>query len=255
MNSNSGQRHPGSSSQLRLHVFLARCGEGSRRACEELIKKGRVRVNGRVITNPAHRVDPQEDRVTLDGRDVHLVGKFLYLAFHKPPGYLCTRSDPQGRPLVYDLIDPVLPYKVFSIGRLDFLSSGLLLLTNDGEFADIVMHPKHRVEKEYLVETKRPIPRALLESYLKGIRIEGERYVLKAYKSKSPHKVHLILEEGKNREIRKVFYSSHIPIVRIHRIRIGPVRLGRLRPGHFRNLTKEEIRLLREGRGHDDHSH
>ncbi len=236
---------------MRLHVFLARSGIASRRKSEALIAQGRVRVNDTVITEQGTQVGP-EDRVYFDGREVHITRQKYYLALNKPAKVLCSNHDPEGRPLAVDLVKSDVPVRLFTVGRLDFMSTGLVFLTNDGEFADAVMHPSSGVEKEYIVETKDPVPREMLEEYRNGIRVEGTVYTLKSFDFKNGRKVHLTLEEGKNREIREVFMARKLKIKRLHRIRIGPVRLSGTRSGGYRELSEQEVAWFfsqAEGRG------
>lgn len=230
---------------MRLHVYLARSGIASRRKSEGLIAAGRVRVNDTVVTEQGTRVGP-DDRVYFDGREVHITRQKYYLALNKPAKVLCSNRDPQGRPLAIDFVKGDIPVRLFTVGRLDFMSTGLVFLTNDGEFADAVMHPSSGVEKEYIVETSDPIPREVLEEYRQGLRVEGTVYTLKSYEYKNGRKAHLVLEEGKNREIREVFMARKLKIKRLHRIRIGPVRLSGTRPGSYRELTEKEITWFME---------
>lgn len=245
---------------MRLHVFLARSGIASRRKSEQLIEDGRVRVNGAVVTKQGTQVT-DDDRVFFDGKEVHITKQKYYLALNKPSKVLCSNSDPKGRPLAVDLVKDRIPVRLFTVGRLDFLSTGLIFLTNDGEFADAVMHPSSGVEKEYIVETKEPITREVLEEYTVGIRLEGTHYQLKSFDLKTARKAHLVLVEGKNREIREVFMARKLTIKRLHRIRIGPVRIGSVKPGEYRDLNQQEIAwFLRQaqtgaGRMARGHSH
>jgi 23S rRNA pseudouridine2605 synthase len=226
--------------KVRLQVYLARSGVASRRASEELIKAGRVSVNGRIVQEMGIKVSPQ-DRIELDQRLLHWEEERIYLALHKPPGYLCSNADDKNRPLAGDFFIGKIPYRVFHVGRLDFLSSGLIFYTNDGEFARIVTHPAQEIEKTYLVETMQPVPISLLEQYKTGIWIEKQKYKCYTCFPINKYKVKIVLTEGKNREIRKVFKSWKIGIKRIHRIQIGIVELDDLKPGQFRLLRKSEI--------------
>lgn len=225
---------------MRLHVFLSRSGIASRRKSEELIAAGRVRVNDTVVTRQGTQVT-EDDRIYFDGREVFITTKKYYVALNKPSRVLCSNYDPKGRDLAVDLVKTEIPVRVFTVGRLDFLSTGLIFLTNDGDFADAVMHPTSGVEKEYIVESKDPVPKEVLEEYRGGIRIAGETYTLKSYEYKNARKLHLTLEEGKNREIREVFMARKLRIRRLHRIRIGPVQLGRTKPGEYRHLREDEV--------------
>ncbi|AFG37576.1 pseudouridine synthase [Spirochaeta africana] len=234
---------------IRLQVYLARAGIASRRKCEDIIAQGRVQVNGTVIRTMGVKVGP-EDTVSVDGRPVRHEERKVYLAVHKPRGMLCSNYDPDKRPLLMDLLKQSFTERLFTVGRLDFLSSGLILVTNDGEFAKVVSHPSSQVEKEYLVETKRPIPVELLERWKKsGIPFEGGRYNLIRYTIKHDRAVYLVLNEGKNREIRNVFAAANIAVSRVHRLRIGPIVSKGLHPGHWRSLKPHEVKeLMKTGR-------
>lgn len=234
------------SEPLRLQVYLARCGLGSRRHCEEFIRAGRVSINGRVA-ELGSKVNPR-DRVTLDRKSVVPESTKVYLAVNKPPGVLCTNSDPQGRPLVHDLL-PNVAERTFHVGRLDLQSSGLIFYTNDGAFAEAVAHPSAGIEKEYAVESKQPFPEAGLREYRNGLEVGGERYRLTRYLYKTPRKVVLTLVEGKNREIRKVLTALGVDIRKIHRIRIGCVHLRGIPPGGYRPLSKKEVRWFSQRGG------
>jgi len=233
---------------IRLQVYLARCGLGSRRGCEQLILGGRVQVNDARVDRLGTRV-AFSDRVMVDGRVVKPVANLVYLALHKPAGYLCANADPEGRPLASDLFKGAIKERLFHVGRLDYLSTGLIFYTNDGEFDRVVSHPGSRVEKQYLVETARAIDEAFMEQYRKGFWIEGVRYRCEGYELRSPHSVLITLVEGKNRELRNVFAERHIRVKRVHRIRVGVVTLRGLQPGRFRRLTEREVKWFYEHGG------
>ncbi|MDR1316223.1 MAG: rRNA pseudouridine synthase [Spirochaetales bacterium] len=240
----------GTDGTMRLQVFMAHAGVASRRKCEEFIQDGLVKVNGRIVTELGFKVG-EDDSVIFRRRRVYPIKNFVYLALNKPPKFLSTTSDPERRPLALDLLRPGFDMRLYPVGRLDFLSSGLIFFTNDGDFALAVSHPRSEVEKEYLVETKKDIPEDLLQDYQKGITVEGERYRLKSYTIKSPHLVLLVLGEGKNREIRSVFASRGLYPKRIHRVRIGSVTLKGLEPGRFRRLSPGEVSaFFKKGKGH-----
>jgi 23S rRNA pseudouridine2605 synthase len=214
---------------------------GSRRSCETFIRHGRVAVNGVPVSLLGTKVS-LSDSVTLDGRAVLPSSKKIYIAVHKLREYLCANSDPQGRPLVSDLFSSAIRGRLFHVGRLDFLSTGLIIYTNDGEFSKLVSHPRAGIEKEYLVETGRAIDDELLRQYSRGVRVGDQTYRCKAYTLRGPHSALITLTEGKNREIRNVFASRNIRLKRVHRLRVGPVTLKGIPPGHFRRLTEREVR-------------
>lgn len=206
-------------------------------------------VNGTTVIRMGERVKPG-DTVTLDGRVVKASSGKIYIALHKPRGYLCANSDPQGRPLAGQLFAQAIPTRLFHVGRLDFLSTGLILYTNDGEFAKIVAHPSSEIEKEYLVEAARPIDEAMLKQYQKGIQVGDMRFRCKAFRLRGSRSALITLTAGKNREIRTVFTSRNIRLKRVHRVRIGPLHLKSLPTGHFRKLTEREVRwFLAHGSG------
>jgi 23S rRNA pseudouridine2605 synthase len=228
---------------LRLQVFLSRSGVASRRACEEFISQGLVKVNGKTVTEQGFKVD-ENDEVSFRGRRIFLTRKMFYVALNKPPQYLCSNADPEGRPLAIDLLKGAYPVRLFSIGRLDFLSSGLILFSNDGEMAKRITHPSCQIEKEYLVETKDPMSEEMLDEFKKGVFIDGERYTIKSYSLKNSRSASIVLTEGKNREIRNLFLFRRIGIKKLHRVRIGNVMIGKLPEGQHRMLSEKEVKGL-----------
>jgi 23S rRNA pseudouridine2605 synthase len=225
-----------------LQVFLAHAGVASRRAAEALINAGRVSVNGQVVTAMGTKVLPADD-VRLDGVALQIENQFHYLALNKPPLYISSSSDPQGRPLAMDLL-PRFGKRLYIVGRLDYRSSGLIIFTNNGDFAARLSHPSAKVEKEYLVEATGPIPNALLEQFAKGLEIERVFYRAEEIERLGRKALRVTLIEGKNREIRRVFSHFHLHPSKLHRIRIGPVVLGSLGSGVSRPLTEEELKGL-----------
>ena len=234
---------PSGDSGLRLQVYLAHAGQASRRGAEELIAQGRVQVNGRVVTAAGEKVKAG-DLVLLDGRAVWPETRVRYLALHKPPGYICSSADPQGRPLALELLSPGIRERLYNVGRLDVLSSGLILFTNDGDFAARVSHPSAGLEKEYLVESSGPIPDSVVKDFTRGLVVEGQSYQARKIERTGQRQLKICLIEGKNREIRRVFSYFHLHAVKLHRIRIGPVMLGTLAEGASRSLEKKEIAAL-----------
>jgi len=229
--------------EIRLQLYMARCGIASRRKCEDIISQGRVSVNGRIVIAPGTKVT-DDDSVKMDDRLIRPAKKKLYLVLHKPSKFLCSTEDPDGRSLAIDLISPAVKQRVYNVGRLDYLTSGLIFFTNDGDFAKKITHPSSHVEKEYVVTTKKEIPLELMENFKKGIYVGDEFFKLKSFKLNGSNSVNIVLEEGKNRELRKVFQSKNINVKKVHRIRIGNVKLTGLNSGHFRNLTEREIKSL-----------
>lgn len=225
---------------VRLQLYMARCGVGSRRHCEEIIASGSVAVNGRVVMEQGTRVG-EGDVVTWKGRRIVPVARHVYYALNKPAGYLCANQDAEGRPLAIDLLKSGVETRLFHVGRLDFLSTGLILFTNDGEFARVVSHPSYRVRKEYVVDTVQALTDEQLERYRKGVRGERGAYRLLEWKRLDPRRVVLVLEEGKNREIREVLKIFGVQARRVHRQRVGPVTVKGLAFGQFRPLRPREV--------------
>jgi 23S rRNA pseudouridine2605 synthase len=224
---------------IRLQVYLSHAGVASRRAAEEIIASGRVSVNGVVITAQGSKVE-ENDVILLDGKPVVLEDTKIYLALNKPPGYICSSSDPQGRPLALDLL-PKGKNRLYNVGRLDFLSCGLIFFTNDGSFASKLGHPSSELEKEYIVEGKGPISDEAIEAFKTGITVEGVRYKAKHAERINFKCIRIILVEGKNREIRRVFSHFHLSPAVLRRVRIGGVLLGDLPEGSSRPLTEKEL--------------
>jgi 23S rRNA pseudouridine2605 synthase len=225
---------------IRLQVYLSSAGVCSRRGAQELLDAGRVQVNGSIIREVGYRVS-ELDRVTVDGKVVRPSKNKVYIALHKPSKYLCSSSDERGRSLAIDLLQHLIPYRIYNVGRLDYMTSGLIFFTNDGDFAQKILHPSKKIEKEYEVQTKKPIPEEFLKEFLQGITYQGVTYKASRYEIKGPRRIHLVLEEGKNREIRYAFESRGLYVTKVHRLRIGPVKLDRLDPGKFRELTSKEV--------------
>ena len=229
---------------IRLQVFLSHAGVASRRSAEDIITQGRVSVNGATITTQGYKVG-EGDVILLDGKPVQTESRLLYLALNKPEGYICSSSDPQGRPLALSLL-PAASERLYNVGRLDFLSCGLIFFTNDGEFAAKFGHPGSGLEKEYAVEATGFVPDAVVEAFNSGITIEGVYYKAKFAEKTGRKSLRIVLVEGKNREIRRVFSHFHLHPAKLRRVRIGPVLLGDLAEGASRPLTEKELSALRQ---------
>jgi 23S rRNA pseudouridine2605 synthase len=231
----------------RLQRILARAGYGSRRACEELIAEGRVTLNGTVAIL-GDRADPLEDEVRVDGVGVNLDPNVKYFALHKPSGVVTSMHDPQGRPDIRAFVPEEGP-RVFPVGRLDRETEGLLLLTNDGDLANALMHPRFGVEKEYLAEVEGvPTPRQI-GRLRRGVDLEDgparAESVRVTGRSGGRAAVRLVMTEGRQREVRRLLAAVGLPVIRLVRLRVGEVRLGRLPPGERRELTHQEVVALR----------
>jgi len=229
--------------EIRLQAFLAHCGVASRRASEQIILDGRVAVNGNVVTELGTKVT-DKDVVTVDGKKVQLEAKKRYVILNKPAGFVCSSSDEKGRAVAADLLKEKYSERLYNVGRLDMYSKGMILFTNDGDFAAKLSHPSSQIEKEYIVETSQDVPSDFPEKFEKGIRIEGVFYKCKRCEILKSRKVKIVLIEGKNREIRTVLESQNIGTKSLVRVRIGQVNLDDLKPGDSRELTENEIKGL-----------
>lgn len=224
---------------VRLQKVLAAAGWGSRRSCEVLITDGRVQVNGDVAVL-GRRVDPEQDTIEVDGvRIAGLPGQVYYL-LNKPVGVVTTVSDPQGRPSVVEYVPDEV--RVFPVGRLDLDSEGLLILTNDGDFAHRLMHPSHGVDKEYLVEVDRgPVSAAALRQLRTGVMLDDGPSAPAQVSQPEAGILRITIHEGRNRQVRRMCEAVGHRVKRLVRIRIGPVADRRLPPGHWRELTAAEV--------------
>ncbi|MCR5613606.1 pseudouridine synthase [Treponema sp.] len=229
--------------EVRLQAYLAHCGVASRRASEKIILDGRVAVNGITVTELGTKVK-ENDTVTVDGNPVKLEENKRYVLLNKPSGYVCSASDEKGRDSAFDLLKKDYSERLYNVGRLDMFSSGLIIFTNDGEFAARLSHPSSEIEKEYIVDSSLPLPRDLAEEFMHGVRVEGVFYKCKFAKEINSHRMQIVLIEGKNREIRRVFESRNVAIKRLVRVRIGNIEMNKLAPGAHRDLTNEEVRGL-----------
>jgi len=244
---------------VRLQVFLAEAGIASRRGAEDWIRQGRVEVNG-VVARIGTVVCPDRDRVTVDGEVISRPGVKLYLMMNKPRGVLCSASDPQGRRTAVSLL-PALPVRVHSIGRLDLNSEGLLLFTNDGTLSRALMHPSSQVERVYHAKVQGPVPERILARLRQGVRLEDGparcevRILRRSVARPEPGRrrratgtntwVEVTLREGRYREVRRLFQAVGLFVLKLRRVRFGPVSLGRLPPGAVRPLTDAEVEALR----------
>jgi len=231
---------------VRLQKFLADAGVASRRAGEQIILEGRVKVNGQPVRLLGTKVDPSHDQVAVDGKLVR-ARKLIYVALNKPPGCVCSRQDELDRPTIYELL-PREWATVQSVGRLDYNSEGLIFLTNDGQFALRLTHPRYGIRKKYLATVEGEVTPAMLQLFKTGIFHEGERLKALAAKmvshTRAKSVVELELGEGKNREVRRLFESQALTVKKLQRTQIGKIRLGELKPGKWRTLNAVEIKTL-----------
>ena len=233
---------------MRLQKFLASCGAASRRSAEKMITEGRITVNGVTVTELGTQVDELTDTVTVDGAVVHPEAEKYYIAYNKPVGEISSVSDPEGRATVLDRFRN-FPVRLFPVGRLDYDSEGLLLLTNDGELMNRLLHPSFEIPKSYLTRVSNSVTDEEIRTLRKGVIIDG--------RMTSPAEVRLIrhdtfstellitIHEGRNRQVRKMIAAVGRQVVRLKRVRFGPVLLGDLPSGMWRKLSKEEIDKLK----------
>jgi len=245
---------PGQPKGERLQKVLAAAGIDSRRKCEELILAGRVEVDRRVVRKLGTRVDPARQEIRVDGETLRLPRLFYY-AVHKPPGVVSTNYDRAGRPRVIDLV-PSRGVRLFTIGRLDLTSEGLILVTNDGRLADLLTHPRYGVPKHYRVLVAgRPEPE-VLRRLRRGVHLAEGAVRAEAVRIHSHHKqstvLDMVLREGRNREIRRMLARVGHKVMKLVRVAVGPVRLGRLAPGEYRVLSAREVEELRAAAGAGD---
>ena len=232
---------------MRLNKFLSRAGVASRRAADRMIGEGRVRVDGTVVRELGVRVDPDGSLVEVDGRRVRLAPA-TWILLHKPPRVVCTRRDPRGRPTVYDLLAPE-HRGLFHVGRLDVMSEGVLLFTNEGDTARDLLHPSREVTRRYRVMLREPVPDDLVARLEAGVELDDgparpEQVRLGRTRAGRPV-LRLTLREGRNREIRRMLRALGVGIRRLRRVGFGPVELGRLPPGRWRTLEAGEVEALR----------
>lgn len=232
----------------RLNKFLAGAGVASRRGADELIRAGRVTVNGAVVEELGTRVDPEADAVKVDGRRVMArSGPPVYILLNKPRGVMTTLEDPEGRPTVRGLLRGSWP-RVYPVGRLDFNTEGLLLLTNDGELARLLMHPSSGVPKVYLAKVRGAPDEAALRRLAEGIPLDGRRTAPATARITRPGAnawLEISVTEGRNRLVRRLLEAIGHPVVKLRRVRYGPISLGDLPPGRHRTLTQDEVERLR----------
>jgi 23S rRNA pseudouridine2605 synthase len=235
----------------RLQKILARGGFASRRAAERLIAEGRVRVNGRVVTELGTRADPRHDRVEVDGTRV-VAEQPVYVVLHKPRGVVTTMSDPEGRPTVRQILAPI-GARVYPVGRLDFATSGVLLATNDGDFADALMHPKKAVPKTYVLKVRGVMEAEDLDRWRSGVRLE-DGVTLPAQAKLLRHEgdktwLELTIREGRNQQIRRMGEATGFPVMRLSRVSFAGITGEGLRPGAWRPLSREELAALKKEYG------
>ncbi len=235
---------------MRLNKFLSSSGLASRRKCEDYIKAGRVSVNGKVVDNLGISVDENKDVVEVDGVVVKVAEELVYLKLNKPKGYACTASDEKGRKTIFDLVESDV--RLFNVGRLDYETEGLIFLTNDGDFANKVTHPKYQFEKEYHATVEGEVKEGDLAVLRRGVVVNGERMPTAKVKMMGfdgrYSKISVVIDEGQNHQVRRMFEAIGRQIKLLKRVRIGAVRLGGLVRGKTKPLTMDEIAYFKDVR-------
>lgn len=228
---------------MRINKYLALCGIGSRRKVEQFVLDGQIKVNGKVVLELSTDINTKKDKVTYLDNEVKLPNEYVYYKFNKPKGYICSANDEKGRKTIYDIVQ--VDKRVFSVGRLDYNSEGLLILTNDGDFANKLTHPKNHIEKEYIVTIEGQITEgelAVIRAGVveNGVRMPSAKVVLLEYKNKLS-RMSVIIDEGQNRQIRRMFEAIGKNVVLLKRVAIGGLKLGGLQRGKYRPLTDKEL--------------
>jgi 23S rRNA pseudouridine2605 synthase len=234
----------------RLQKVLAQAGIASRRKCEEYITSGRVQVNDVIVRELGTKVDPAADVIKVDGKAIKAQSK-TYLMLNKPKGVITSATDPEGRKVVTDFL-PGVKERVYSVGRLDYETEGLLILTNDGEFANLLTHPRNHVPRTYLATVKGNLHGSILDKLKAGVKLddgmtapaEADYYDINPEKNETV--VVITIFEGRNRQVRRMFEAVHHPVIRLKRVMFGPLELGGLPRGKFRALTAKEVLALKE---------
>ncbi len=244
---NSEKKGRGAEKSIRLHHYIAQCGITSRRKAEVLMSEGRVTVNGKVITVPGFKVNPGRDFVKVDGRQVRPEKK-IYIVFNKPEGCVTTAEDEKGRPTVMDALEGAFKERLFPVGRLDYNTTGCLILTNDGEWANRITHPKFEVEKEYTAKIQGRLGEEAAERLVKGVTIEGGRARAKYAGVRSKHDkndiIYVVITEGMYHQVKNMLMAVGISVVRLKRERVGIVSVKGLEPGQWRHLAESEIKYF-----------
>ena len=236
------------SGKIRLNKYLANCGIASRRRSDSYITQGLVIVNGKRVYELGTKVDPNKDKITVNGKPIRLENKNIYLMFYKPRGVITSIGDPLDRPSVADYL-PAMKYRVFPVGRLDWDSEGLLLLTNDGDFAQKVLHPESEIPRTYMAKLNAAPSEEKLKKLLLGVSIPGgkvsaENVEKLSYGSGEHPWYKITITEGKNRQVRRMFEKVGFDVLKLKRVAIGQIKIGNLNPGEIVELSAEKIQQV-----------
>ncbi len=234
--------------EVRLQKAIADSGLASRRKAEEMIVQGRVTVNGRIVRELGTKIDPERDHVKVDGRHLKPVPPQVFVMLNKPKGYVSSLSDPEGRQTIADLL-PGVGLRVFPVGRLDYDSEGLMLLTNQGELAQALLHPRYHVPKTYLIKVKGVLTDEEIASLERGVELEdgrtGPAVVKKIRKAEENSWLEITIHEGRKHQVKRMLETVGHPVIKLTRVKFGPLSLRDLQPGHYRHLTDREANALR----------
>lgn len=231
----------------RLQKYMAACGVAARRKCEEIIEEGRVKVNGNIVTELGFKVDPELDEIVVDSKLIKLEERKVYILLNKPEGYVSTVKDERGRKTILDIVK--VNERIFPIGRLDYNTSGMILLTNDGDIYNRIIHPRKEVNKVYIAVIEGTPSKDKIDEFCNGIDIGGyitakaKFRIIEKLQDKS--KVEIIIHEGKNRQVRRMCEKIGHPVIALKRISVGNIKLGNLRRGEWRYLDENEINYLK----------
>ena len=232
----------------RLQKVLARAGVASRRKSEDLIRQGRVRVNGQIVTELGTKVDPAQDEIRVDGAPIQIGASRVYVMLNKPAGVLSAMRDRRGRKSLGDLV--TVPVRLYPVGRLDATSEGLILLTDDGELANLLTHPRYEHEKEYRVLVNGQPSEEALDTWRRGVMLDGKPTVPAEVEVLAAHhdsaELRVVMREGRKRQIRRVAELLGHPVRELRRVRLGPLQIGQLEPGQWRYLTAKEVQSLED---------
>ena len=235
---------------MRINKFLASCGIASRRKSEEFVTSGKVKVNGETVLSLSTDVDPENDVVELSGRVVSLQNEKVYYMLNKPKGYICTKFDKAGRKTIYDLISSSVKQRVFSVGRLDWDTEGLLILTNDGDLANALMHPRGEIDKTYVAKISGEFGKDKQKTLEAGVTLDdgfktSPAKIANISKENNKTKLEITIHEGKNRQIRRMFASVGCEVEFLKRTKFAGLNLGSLKRGEIRSLSKSEVQMLK----------
>jgi 23S rRNA pseudouridine2605 synthase len=238
--------------QVRLQKIISQAGVTSRRKAEDLIREGRVRINGKTVFELGTKADPDRDTIDVDGKRIEPKQPKISVLLNKPDGYITSLRDPEGRPTVKKLVDNI-PVRLYPVGRLDYHTEGLLILTNDGDLAQKIEHPSHALEKIYLAKVKGVPEENKINKLRGGIVLEGRKTLpakIKVIETRKNAWLEITIREGRQNQIRNMFEEIGHPVLKLKRVAIGPIRDDNLKPGEYRMLKPQEIKLLTGGRKH-----